>query len=63
VFIFGTVDLLCQYRVRTRGRLHVNDWLERLIPEMTYYVSSVTLLYTHSLTQCPRPSSFHGSLF
>jgi len=27
-----------------------SDWLERLIPEMTYYLSSGTLISTHSLT-------------
>jgi len=44
VFILDAVSLLCQYHSQV-------IWLERLIPEMSYYVLSGTLnLHTHSLS-------------
>ena len=48
VFILVVVGLFCQYHSQVITLLWY--WLERLVPEMTYYVSSGMLNSIYSLT-------------
>ena len=49
-FVFLVYVVLCLFLVASTSAI---DCLERLVSEMTYYVSSGTLNPTHSLTHSP----------
>jgi len=47
VFISSVVGLLCRYHSQLGyGTDKASNWLERLVPEMTCYVSILTLNYS-----------------